>query len=466
MSDHSYKIISIATLQVKDKKKKAREIIHKVIDIAVQVAASLAAGAAGTVSNALTAESSLLRMLSSVNMLKNARLTSFSPIFVSGTLISTGIVTLDPAKFDWSGILANSFGSSSATLIHDYLGTPRKVQEARNATKPSETHLNAGLGRDGLCSSFEGDQEDLTESNNHNLKELMSDWFYARGRKEEKLFDQMSKGWVAETGIPSMRAIYFAQREWPPLYGERSEQNPLTHTADLKDKVRERILKFFLGRTMSEDNVYLVCMHVHDAQKQCEMDPAKQSHSFLQTYRKTMVCPKKPEDPTLICQATRWYSAVDFHSHIVPMPGIDQIEAWQVGGTHFSIKALLQEAYDFYEIHRNNATLLNWSSEELKEPSFNLPVCVSDNLRLHDMNEVRFPSESHLEFPFFCGNFAANESAQFMKAMNLGPGSKLYEDIENPAGTEHHNALFWNLIPKVCICTTRLQLPTKTCSSS
>ena len=431
------------------KKKTACEIIHKVIDLSIQLAASLAAGAASSISNVFTANNSLLKMFASVNMLSGKGLSAMSSTVVNGVVIRTGYKLLDQAQFNWVGTIETQFLTSGADLFTKYLHHTGTISESNNATKTHDVHIDSGVGSDPICSRFEGDTQDLNEFNDHNLKQIMADWFDLHLTKEKRTFSKMHKGWVPEPGMPSMRAIYFGERQWPPLYGPHSKNNSLAHSVKFEQAVKVRLLKYCLGHVMSEDDTYLACMHVDDAQKQCSMDPTKQPKPWLTKYRKTMICPK-PEDPKLLCQAARWYHTTDYNSHIISVPGIDQIEGWKVGDSQFSVKALLHEAYSGYEMDKNNSVEIDWRSEDLNVPAFHLPVCVNDQLHLHDMNKIPSASESHLQFPFRCGDWRANESAGFMKAMNLGPGSKIYEGIEGPPGLQHPNALFWNRIPKVC----------------
>jgi hypothetical protein len=73
-------------MQVDDEQVRACEIIHKVVDLAVQVGVSMAGGAASALSNALTAEQSLFSKLASVNVLNGQQFSNQGIKYVNGML--------------------------------------------------------------------------------------------------------------------------------------------------------------------------------------------------------------------------------------------------------------------------------------------------------------------------------------------------------------------------------------------
>jgi len=405
----------------------------------------MAAGAATSLSNIFSGDTNLLKMLLELNILPPEQMTE---------LVSK---LLTPKKFDWiEKIVIEQFANGAADLAKDYTKRMGKVVVNKNSTLPDdmgEKRINPGIGRDPMCSEFDGDIEDNNEANSHVLKELVSTWYDRRIFDERSLFEKMYNGSNTEPGAPSVRALYFNSRHWAPLYGPGSTRSRLANSAEFGTRVKMRMLKYFLGRVMSEDDSYIACMHRDDAQEQCSMNATEQPQPYLQKYRKTMFCPK-PEMPTLLCQAARWRHTTGFTSHITPIPGIDEIPTWKIGEAHLTIEGLIREAFEYYVRYGNGDNdMVDWSAEDPQAPAFFLPVCVNEahnELRLHDMNPAHFKSQSHLQFPFKCGDWRANESVGFMQAMNLGPGSRIYEEIEGPAnGTQHPNGLFWNQIPKV-----------------
>lgn len=425
------------------------EVVHKLIDLAVQIAASMASGASTALSNALTAKGSLLQVFSSVNILNGKRFSNAGLSWTGSSFVQNPEAGFDAAKFNWFQTLNNQYPTSIIKPFQEYSRELGKVDDKNKDQRPDE-HLDPGKGTDPLCSDFEGDTKDLSQINTDKLMGIVTDEIDKLKKEEKKIFSKMYKGWIQQPGMPSMRAISFALREWYPLYGPESAKNPFHDAAEYESKIKERALKYIVGKAMSDDNTYLACMHVKDAQEQCKMDPAEQKSEHLRKYRKTQICPK-PDDPELICQAARWHHTTDFQSHVQPMPGIDKIEHFKENDFHFRVKKLLQEAYDFYEIHRNNFTqAMSLVYDPDDSPVFHLPTCKGDDLRLHDLNPVHtFGKKSHLEFPFKCGDYKGNESAGFMNAMNARPGLRLFEEIEGIAGTRHPNALFWSRIPTV-----------------
>ncbi len=314
--------------------------------------------------------------------------------------------------------------------------------------------LDPGMGTDFMCSAFEGDRKDLNEANTHELNKIMGDFFSKVRNQIQTLFSKSYNGWIPEPGMPSMMAIEFATRDWAPLHGPNSTDNPLKDPARYETDIMSGVLKYILSRTAADDNIYLYCLHVHDAQKQCNNSvPKKKDPQWYKNYRSTQICPRPETDPTLLCAAARWYHTSTMQSHVGLMPGIDKVEEWNNGRFHLTMKKLLQEAYETYVVYRNDFDKIKWSSGRLTGPVFGLPTCVSDDLLLHDGNPKHglaiWKNPSYLQFPFRCGDFRANESAGFMKSLNLGPGSKMHERLEGVTGTLHPNELFEDRIIRV-----------------
>lgn len=251
-----------------------------------------------------------------------------------------------------------------------------------------------------------------------------------------------------------MMAIDFAMRQWAPLHGPNFTHPPLKDPAGYEYNVMSKSLRYLLSRTAGDDNIYLYCLHVEDAQEQCNIVPKKNDPQWYKDYRSTQICPRPETDPTLLCAAARWYHTSTMDSHVTVMPGIDKIEHWNNNMFRLTVEGLLKEAYDTYELYRNDFDKLDWTSESSNGPVFSLPTCVSDDLLLHDMNPLHglpiWRNPSYLQFPFRCGcDLHANESAGFMKSMNLEPGSKIHSTLEGATGTLHPNELFEDQIPRV-----------------
>lgn len=89
---------------------RACEIIHKVVDLAVQVGVSMAAGAASALTNALTAENSLFSKFASINLLDGKRFSNTDLEMVDGVLEKvTRDDWSDAAKFNMFQTIQNQF---------------------------------------------------------------------------------------------------------------------------------------------------------------------------------------------------------------------------------------------------------------------------------------------------------------------------------------------------------------------
>jgi hypothetical protein len=232
--------------------------------------------------------------------------------------------------------------------------------EGKNINKHNEPRLDPGMAADFMCSAFEGDRKDLNEANTHELNKIVADFFSGMRSQIQNFFSKSYNGWVPEAGMPSMMAIDFAMRDWPPLHGPNSTHHPLKDPSGYEDNMMSRVLRYLLSRTAGDDNIYLYCMHVSDAQEQCNIVPKKNDPQWYKDYRSTQICPKPDTDPTLLCAAARWYHTSTMHSHVSLMPGIDKIEDWNTGKFHLTIKGLLQEAYETYVLYRNDFKKIDW----------------------------------------------------------------------------------------------------------
>ncbi|KAF8851992.1 hypothetical protein BDZ45DRAFT_765053 [Acephala macrosclerotiorum] len=466
----AYAIIKTFTKQVDAGAVMGCEIIKKVIDLAIQIGLSMANGAASAVSNALTAKGSLFEELASINVLDGKTFSNMGFGMKEVVNKDTGEVVKqfgkmmrddwsDAAKFNWFGTLQQQFWSVSEDALKKGFAKSVQVPSSKgDGSMEERMHLDAGVASDTMCSSFEGDRQDLNEANTHALEDIIAEWFSTIRAQTLATYEKLYNGFIPREGIrmPSMLALQLAMSDWPPLNGPNSLNHPLKDTAKFEKHVKLQALKRILSFTMSDDGIYLYCMHTDKAQEECSHDTfAKGTRGWWKDYRKTQICPRPKEDSTLLCSAARWYHTSTFNSHVGLMPGINLIEGFSKNDWNLKPKELLQEAYETYVLYRNNASATdeNWKNGRLDTPMFALPTCVSDHLRLHDGNPLHGSylthNVSHLQFPSFCGNWRANETKGFMKMLNLDPKSELYGAVEGPPGFKHPNELFWDRIPRL-----------------
>jgi hypothetical protein len=131
-------------------------------------------------------------------------------------------------------------------------------------------------------------------------------------------------------------------------------------------------------------------------------------------------------DPTLICQAARWYFS-DTEPHEVDMVAIRSIEEFgALHGFSFNKRAMLQEIWDSYKKFGNKWGARDWGVRSMEigdhPRGFHIPLCMSDD-NIFDVHEHQRPWWKNYNIPVTCGNHAANETADFMNALTLGPGS-------------------------------------------
>jgi len=173
---------------------------------------------------------------------------------------------------------------------------------------------------------------------------------------------------------------------------------------------------------------YLKCSHREDAAEKCANDGVEYQQLF---------CPEPKTDPTLVCQAGRWYFS-DTQPHEIDMVAMNSIQKFgALHGFAFSRDKMLAEIWDNWKKFGNRPQERKWGKEALKGPNherkhphgFRLPVCIFEDNQ-YDVHHHQLIWWKNWNFPAICGNHAANETADFMKAMNLGPGSPRHSSTD------------------------------------
>ena len=173
---------------------------------------------------------------------------------------------------------------------------------------------------------------------------------------------------------------------------------------------------------------YLKCSHRDDAVQKC----ANQGVEYQQLF-----CPEPKTDPTLVCQTAKWYFS-DTEPHEIDMVAINTIEKF--GASHgfaFNKEDMLAEIWDNYKRLGNKGRDRQWGKDAMKGSEserkyghgFRIPVCVSEDNQF-DVHHHKYPWWKNWNFPVTCGNHAANETADFMKAMTLEPGSLKHKNTD------------------------------------
>lgn len=216
-----------------------------------------------------------------------------------------------------------------------------------------------------------------------------------------------------------------------------------------------------IGFVIGQDMNMINCMHVKDAQNQCHKKPKKPE--WMVKYRASQYCPKD-DDPTLICEIVRWYPAVK-HSHLIPFPGLYSFETFAMGRFKFNRTEMFKEAYQYYEKYHNNFDFPwgEWEADGMKGPTFGVPVCKNDHLYLHDMNpktkEEKKKHSSQIGIGSMCGDSRGNETHLVFDAMNLAPGSELYQQHDKTDLIRHDNELYREHLPRVSLLCRLLLNP-------
>jgi hypothetical protein len=162
------------------------------------------------------------------------------------------------------------------------------------------------------------------------------------------------------------------------------------------------------------------CSHRPDAIEKC---------TKVGDWYESFLCPRPDTDPTLVCQTGRWYFS-NSEPHEIEMNAIRTIDTFgSIRGFTFDKHDMLQEIYDNYLKYGNNWKARDWGIQSVRGENYrkgwHLPVCMFEGNE-YDVFEHQRPWWHNRNFPATCGNHAANETAGFLKAMNLQPGSGMH----------------------------------------
>jgi hypothetical protein len=160
-------------------------------------------------------------------------------------------------------------------------------------------------------------------------------------------------------------------------------------------------------------------------------------------------CPE-PEDPTFICSTGRWYHE-KFHSHVVPFAPLRALSSYQSIYYKLTFDEAMAEAYANYKRVGNNMNTdtRGWGLGHIRGGGIRVPFCVSKIYKVTDFGGyvlAHLRPKVQWEFPTLCGEQGI-ETKSFMDALQLGIGSRPYEQLEDfgkPA------QLYRDRLPRVC----------------
>src|ERR1700733_9041539 len=160
--------------------------------------------------------------------------------------------------------------------------------------------------------------------------------------------------------------------------------------------MERNFVKGVISKLLAKSYNYLVCTHDPKARSMCDAaqkysQPSNEWDENMSTLSKSRFCPRSDSDPELVCQAEKWYFAVN-NQHSRAMNGLDAFETFQADRFKFRKKELFQEAYDNYARCGNNCTNMDWhkgpfSRDMTFTGTFHLPTCQNDNLYLADFTQ-------------------------------------------------------------------------------
>lgn len=189
------------------------------------------------------------------------------------------------------------------------------------------------------------------------------------------------------------------------------------------------------------------CSHREDAVEKCT-----KKGDWYESFH----CPRPKSDPTLICQLGRWYFS-DKHPHEVEMAALRTIDSFgAMHGFSFTLEDMKQEIFENYLKVGNKWAATDWGImglEAAKNPQgFRLPLCMYEEQDYEQFEHQR-PWWHNWKFPATCGNHGGNETADFVAALGIHPGS-----AKHVAGDQ----TFKDRVPRVSHSTSIILKPVLT----
>ncbi|KAE9379765.1 hypothetical protein N431DRAFT_398235 [Stipitochalara longipes BDJ] len=314
-----------------------------------------------------------------------------------------------------------------------------------------------GIGSGWICSDFEGDWKDDNKVNTELLRDRVSVELEAGRRQVWTLFKDMYDGAVPEPGRPSMVARWMLARNWVGKDQKGSIEYDLHNIEDFHKKFELGYVKDLASSVLASGYNYLKCSHREDAVEKC----AKGGLEYQQIF-----CPEPETDPTLVCQAARWYFS-NTAPHEIDMVAIDSISRFgAMHGFRFNREDMLAEMWANYKHYGNEGIKREWGVEALEHDDhprgFRLPVCMYED-NAYDVHHHQRAWWKNWNFPATCGNYAANETADFMKAVSLKPGSTKHSSTDWTFADRIPRVL-WNRTPYtvyMSMCELGIRWPNK-----
>jgi hypothetical protein len=233
--------------------------------------------------------------------------------------------------------------------------------------------------------------------------------------------------------------------------------------------MERNFVKGIISKLLAKSYNYMACTHDQKAQSMCDSaekysKPSSEWDDNMRTLSKSRFCPRPDTEPDLICQAEKWYFAVN-NQHNRALNGLDAFESFQGDRFKFRGKELFRESYDNYLRCGNNCTNLDWHKGPFSRDMafagiFHIPTCQSDKLHLEDFtqywgwkahpgkswNGYRHGEWTGWNFPAVCGDHHAGETKSFLEAMNAGVFSDVYAHHYSMRSTDQ---LWRDRIPRV-----------------
>lgn len=171
------------------------------------------------------------------------------------------------------------------------------------------------------------------------------------------------------------------------------------------------------SKLLAQGTNYMKCTHVEDPKKLKEYCEPERPHLVL-----ARICPRPDTDPSLVCQVNKWYLA-QHGQHEETLDGIDKFPSFARGKYQTGVHDLLMQSYDHYERYGNRNVNYGgegaFPGEGMQGIGFHLPTCVSEYVHLSDWSYSNPYKNTPWNFPSVCGDHHANETEDFMQAINI-----------------------------------------------
>jgi hypothetical protein len=182
----------------------------------------------------------------------------------------------------------------------------------------------------------------------------------------------------------------------------------------------QHFMETVAAKVVADDHQYMKCTIVADYERFWKKEVKGYEHTH---WGNSLFRPRPHDQPNLVCEAARFYvenrgQSRETRSSFIAAGSNPDAELTRFKRFGFTVKSLLQRAWDLYEQYHNEGSLqaTDIGTIDFNTGGFDMPVCFHEQQYLKD-----FQYYSSWKFPMVCGDHTGNETATFLRKEGLFP---------------------------------------------